>query len=247
MSRTPRPSSRCSTRWEARRPRFAHEALLVGNEGKLSKRLGSLGVDHFRETGIEPQALVALLARIGTSDPVEPFADPAPLIATFDFARFGRAPARFDEAELAQLNARDRPPARISGASPRGLPDGMTSDAWEAIRPNLSTVAEAADWWRWSRGRSIGRAVERGPRLSDPGGGHRRRDRLVGRSLARAHRRAQGSDRPQGQARCSCRCDSRSPAASMAPTWPLCCPLIGKDRALSRLQRPDRQPIYLRV
>lgn len=128
-------------------PRFAHEALLVGNEGKLSKRLGSLGVDHFRDAGIEPQALVALLARIGTSDPVEPFADPAPLIASFDFARFGRAPARFDEAELAQLNARIVHQLGFDAVA-AGLPDGMTSDAWEAIRPNLSTIAEAADWWR---------------------------------------------------------------------------------------------------
>ena len=34
-------------------PRFAHEALLVGSEGKLSKRLGSLGIDTLRETGVE--------------------------------------------------------------------------------------------------------------------------------------------------------------------------------------------------
>src|SRR3546814_20686205 len=28
------------------------------------------------------------------------------------------------------------------------LPSGVTVEAWEAIRPNLSTVAEAADWWQ---------------------------------------------------------------------------------------------------
>ena len=128
-------------------PAFAHEALLVGSEGKLSKRLGSLGVDHFREAGIEPQALIALLARIGTSDPVEPHVDPTPLIAGFDFARFGRAPARFDEAELAQLNARIVHQLGFDAVVTR-LPDGMTSAAWDAIRPNLSTVAEVADWWR---------------------------------------------------------------------------------------------------
>lgn len=128
-------------------PAFAHEALLVGSEGKLSKRLGSLGVDHFREVGIEPQALIALLARIGTSDPVEPHVDPAPLIAQFDFARFGRAPARFDESELAQLNARIIHQLGFDAVADR-LPDGMTSDAWDAIRPNLATVAEAADWWQ---------------------------------------------------------------------------------------------------
>src|SRR5687768_10807962 len=125
-------------------PAFAHEALLVGSEGKLSKRLGSLGADHFRESGIEPQALVALLARIGTSDPVEPFADPAPLIASFDFARFGRAPARFDEAELGLVNARIVHQLGFEAVAAR-LPDGMTPAAWEAIRPNLTSVAAAGD------------------------------------------------------------------------------------------------------
>ncbi|WP_336869289.1 glutamate--tRNA ligase [Sphingomonas sanguinis] len=128
-------------------PRFAHAALLTGNEGKLSKRLGSLGVDHFREIGIEPQAVRALLARIGTSDPVEPVADMAPLIAGFDFSRFGRAPARFDEAELAQLNARILHQTPFEAVADR-LPTGMGTAEWEAVRPNLNTVAEAADWWQ---------------------------------------------------------------------------------------------------
>ncbi|MDG2533687.1 glutamate--tRNA ligase [Sphingomonas sp. HITSZ_GF] len=128
-------------------PRFAHEALLTGAEGKLSKRLGSLGIAHFREAGIEPQALIALLARLGTSDPVEPFADPAPLIASFDFARFGRAPARFDEEELAQLNARIVHQLDYEAVQDR-LPAAMGAVGWNAIRPNLATVAEAADWWQ---------------------------------------------------------------------------------------------------
>ena len=114
-------------------PRFAHAALLTGHEGKLSKRLGSLGVDHFREIGIEPQAVRAL-ARIGTSDPVEPVADMAPLIAGFDFSRFGRAPARFDEAELAQLNARilhQTPYEAVAGR----LPTGMGAAEWGRCVP----------------------------------------------------------------------------------------------------------------
>jgi glutamyl-tRNA synthetase len=127
-------------------PAFAHEALLTGSEGKLSKRLGSLGVEHFREAGIEPQAIVALLARLGTSLPVEPVADPAPLIETFDFAKFGRAPARFDEVELAHLNARIVHQLPFTRVAPR-LPGRMDASGWNAIRPNLATVAEAADWW----------------------------------------------------------------------------------------------------
>ncbi|MEI5687683.1 glutamate--tRNA ligase [Sphingomonas kyungheensis] len=132
---------------DAAPPRFAHAALLTGAEGKLSKRLGSLGVDHFRAEGIEPQAVVALLARIGTSDPVEPVADPAPLIAAFDFARFGRAPARFDEGELAQLNARIVHHLPYAAVADR-LPTGVGEAEWQAVRPNLTRVAEAADWWQ---------------------------------------------------------------------------------------------------
>ncbi len=128
-------------------PAFAHEALLVGSEGKLSKRLGSLGIDHFRGAGIEPEAVVALLARLGTSDPVEPVTDRQTLIDTFDFARFGRAPARFDEAELAQLNTRivhQLPFERVAAT----LPADMEAAAWDAVRANLDRVGDAADWWQ---------------------------------------------------------------------------------------------------
>ncbi|HOA49534.1 MAG TPA: glutamate--tRNA ligase [Novosphingobium sp.] len=128
-------------------PRFAHEALLTGTEGKLSKRLGSLGMAALREEGIEPEAVIALLARLGTADPVDPALDAAALAEAFDLSRFGRAPARFDEAELHRVNAalvHRLPYARVA----RLLPEGMGETAWEAIRPNLAHIGEAADWWQ---------------------------------------------------------------------------------------------------
>jgi glutamyl-tRNA synthetase len=127
-------------------PRFAHEALLTGAEGKLSKRLGSLGVAHFREIGIEPAALVALLARLGTSDPVDPSLDAAALAAAFDVSHFGRAPARFDEVELERVNAAVVHALGYDAVADR-LPDGMDTAAWQVVRPNLTHVAQAADWW----------------------------------------------------------------------------------------------------
>lgn len=128
-------------------PAFAHEALLTGSEGKLSKRLGSLGVAHFRDIGLEAAAIASLLARLGSSQPIEPFADIQPLIDSFDFAHFGRAPARFDEAELATLNQKIVHLLPHEAVADR-LPDGMTAAAWDVIRPNLETVAQAADWWQ---------------------------------------------------------------------------------------------------
>ena len=140
-------------------PAFAHEALLVGSEGKLAKRLGSLGADAMREAGIEPIALVAKLARIGTSLPVEPVTEAGPLIAAFDLATFGRAPARFDMAELASLNARILHLLPFAAVKDR-LPAGMAEADWTAIRPNLRSVAEAADWWEILHGHVEGRAPE---------------------------------------------------------------------------------------
>jgi glutamyl-tRNA synthetase len=127
-------------------PAFAHEALLVGSEGKLSKRLGSLGLDSLREQGIEPIALVAKLARIGTSLPVEPVTEPGPLIESFDFSTFGRAPARFDLDELAGLNSKIVHQLPFAAVEDR-LPAGMNEADWLALRPNLKAVADAADWW----------------------------------------------------------------------------------------------------
>jgi glutamyl-tRNA synthetase len=131
----------------AQPPRFAHEALLTGTEGKLSKRLGSLGMAHLREAGIEPEALVALLARLGTSDPVDPALDAAALAASFNLSHFGRAPARFDEAELHRVNAALVHRLRFARVS-HLLPEGMGEAAWEAIRPNLEHIGDAAEWWQ---------------------------------------------------------------------------------------------------
>ena len=128
-------------------PRFAHEALLVGKEGKLSKRLGSLGCDAFRERDIEPEAVTALLARLGTSQPVEPIADRAELVETFDLSTFGRAPAKFDDTELDRLNAAIVHQMDYAQVTSR-LPEGMDEAGWHAVRPNLAHVGEAGDWWR---------------------------------------------------------------------------------------------------
>jgi glutamyl-tRNA synthetase len=128
-------------------PDFAHEALLVGKEGKLSKRLGSLGCDSFREKGIEPEALVALLARLGTSLPVEPIADRDMLLDTFDLSTFGRAPAKFDDAELERINTAIVHTMPFDEVQHR-LPAGMDEAGWHAVQPNVATISEVADWWR---------------------------------------------------------------------------------------------------
>ena len=126
-------------------PEFAHEALLVAAEGKLSKRLGSYGAQHLREEGVEPMALLSVLARIGTSQPVEPIAGLDDLAAGFDFGHFGRAPAHFDPHEVELVNARLLHNLDYAAVADR-LPAGATEEDWLLLRPNLDRLGDFDAW-----------------------------------------------------------------------------------------------------
>ena len=53
-------------------PSFAHHSLLTGPQGEaLSKRLGTLSLRDLRSKGVEPMALLSLMARLGSSQPVD--------------------------------------------------------------------------------------------------------------------------------------------------------------------------------
>ncbi|XBQ16025.1 MAG: glutamate--tRNA ligase [Oceanicaulis sp.] len=131
-------------------PRMGHFPLLVGPDGeKLSKRLGSLAIADLRTVeGFEPMAVLSLLAKIGTSDPVEIRDSVDALAAEFDFAKISRTPAKFDPADLARLNAR-----LVHGLSYEAVKDRLSELGadrgeafWTTVRPNLERVREVAEW-----------------------------------------------------------------------------------------------------
>jgi glutamyl-tRNA synthetase len=135
----------------AQPPHFAHEALLVAAEGKLSKRLGSYGAEQLRADGIEPLALLSLLARIGTSQPVEAITSLDELAADFDFATFGRAPAHFDPHEVKLVNSRLLHKLDFTVVADR-LPAGASEQDWLLLRGNLERLADFTDWLTVLRG-----------------------------------------------------------------------------------------------
>ena len=134
----------------ARAPEMGHVALLAGADGEgLSKRLGSLSIGQLRDEGMQPAAIASLLARIGTADPVVPQPALGDIVDGFDLSRFGRATAKFDPAELAQINARVIQQLDFAAVETDLVAAGVGGGApfWQAVRDNLGTVAEAADWW----------------------------------------------------------------------------------------------------
>ena len=132
-------------------PAMGHVALLAGADGEgLSKRLGSLSIGQLRGEGTEAASLASLLARIGTADPVVPQAAMQDITDGFDLSRFGRATAKFDPAELAQVNARIVQQLSFADVADRLASAGVDGGeaCWMSVRDNLSTVAEAGDWWQ---------------------------------------------------------------------------------------------------
>ena len=198
-------------------PHFAHEALLVAAEGKLSKRLGSTGIDALREAGIEPLALLSLLARLGTSQPVEARTSLAALAEGFDFRHLRPRPGALrpcrSRAAQRQIAPRDRlsppsptaspraparptgpPCAAISPTSARSPTGSPSSTATSPPPKSCQTTSRCSPRPRMSRPRSIGQAT---PGISSST-----------RSRPAAGARA---------APCSTPCGSRSPATTSGP------------------------------
>jgi glutamyl-tRNA synthetase len=135
----------------AQPPEMAHMPLLIGADGQgLSKRLGSLSAEQLRNEGYEPMALLSLLAKIGTSDPVEARESLQQLALEFSFSKMGRAPARFDENELNGLNAQIVHAMSFETVKPRlaklAYGDQATPEFWDAVKGNLQSVPDAALW-----------------------------------------------------------------------------------------------------
>lgn len=133
-------------------PLFAHNALLQMKDAKLSKRTGEGGtVVGLRKDGYEPMAVNSLLARLGTSDAIEAFADMNALIEQFDISKFGRAAANYDEGELERLNHIVLGMRHFKDVQKRlkelGL-DTIDEAFWNSIRANLTKLDDIKDWWQ---------------------------------------------------------------------------------------------------
>ena len=137
-------------------PRFAHHSLLTGPQGEaLSKRLGTLALRDLRKQGIAPQAILSLMARLGSSDPVELRAGIEEVVANFDLSKFGSAPTKFDAADLGPLTARHLATLSVGDVTDvltsAGVPEDLREAFWHVVRENINTLDEVAVWWAMFR------------------------------------------------------------------------------------------------
>ena len=133
-------------------PEFAHHSLLTGPGGEaLSKRLGTLALRDLRARGIEPMAVLSLMARIGSSDPVELRSTHDELIEGFDVSRFGAAPTKFDVEDLVPMSARVVQSLNVGDVdealAAAEIPSEHRAAYWAAVSGNVATRTEAGSWW----------------------------------------------------------------------------------------------------
>lgn len=124
-------------------PTFGHLPLITDAEGQgLSKRLGSASVEAFKEDGIEPLAIVAYLAALGTPDAPKVVTEVSQLAADYDIGRYGRATPKASMEEVLQLNTRiihALPFAVIAGKLP-----GWSEALWTALKDNVEQYEAAS-------------------------------------------------------------------------------------------------------
>lgn len=133
-------------------PAFAHHSLLTGPQGEsLSKRLGTLALRDLREQGVEPEALLSLMARLGSSQPVELRLTLDEIADGFDLSQFGSAPTKFDAEDLWPLTARKLHGLPLGAVADQiadlGVPADKAEIFWNVTRENITRRADLAHWW----------------------------------------------------------------------------------------------------
>lgn len=133
-------------------PAFAHHSLLTGAKGEeLSKRIGALSLKDLREAGVAPEALIALMARLGSGVPVG-LASLDELAEAFNLGQFGASPTKFDAEDLWPLTRERNQALPFAAVADRiaalGVPDDQAERFWRVASQNITRLDDLGDWWR---------------------------------------------------------------------------------------------------
>ena len=137
-------------------PRFAHHSLLTGPQGEeLSKRLGTLSLRDLREQGVAPEALLSLMARLGSNQPVALRLSLDELAEGFDLSQFGASPTKFDAEDLWPLTRERNQHLPFDAVADRiaamGVPAEVAPQFWAVARQNITRLDDLDGWWTLMR------------------------------------------------------------------------------------------------
>lgn len=142
-------------------PRYGHLPLILGpDRSKLSKRHGAVSVEHFREQGFLPEAMVNYMALLGWSPGEDEEILPRDeLVRRFELEHVSHHPSIFDVQKLEWMNGHYIREAGDDDLAARILPflaEGGIAAGVETVRlavphvkERMRTLREAADLLRF--------------------------------------------------------------------------------------------------
>ena len=123
--------------------KFAHLSLLVNKDGsQFSKRLGSTNLEDIRNQGVDPMAIMDLLATLGSSADTIPFSKIDDLIQYFDISKFSTNSPKFDIEDIMKLNRKILHSKDYKDISKFGI----SKEAFDVIKENVDSYKDFDIW-----------------------------------------------------------------------------------------------------
>lgn len=96
-------------------------------------------------------ALLSLMARLGSSKPVELAGSMEDLVAGFDVGSFGAAPTKFDAEDLFPLTRHLVQALPFAAVKDRvlalGVPEAEAEAFWAVAKGNITVLDDLGQWW----------------------------------------------------------------------------------------------------
>ncbi len=133
-------------------PEFAHVPLLSSIDGQdVSKRTSSsLSMVNLRNAGMEPQAIINVLASLGTSDNVNPEDSSEDLIRKFSFSKMSLSSPKFNVRDVELLTRKIVSEKTFDEIKPKiseNIAKNISEEFWETIKGNINTLKEVDFWY----------------------------------------------------------------------------------------------------
>lgn len=131
-------------------PEFGHVPLLSSIDGQdVSKRTSSpLSMVNLRNAGMEPKAIVNVLASLGTSNNVNPKNSLEDLVKEFSFEKMSLSSPKFNVKDVEILTKKiisektfDEVKSELKNF------ENISEDFWEMIKGNIETLKDVSFWY----------------------------------------------------------------------------------------------------
>jgi glutamyl-tRNA synthetase len=132
-------------------PSFAHIPLLSSANGEeLSKRIGSsLSISSMRDSGADPNAVLNILATLGTSNNASHRDRLDNLAESFSFEKISLAAPKFNLEDVMLLTRKiisEKTFSEVKDELQKLHLENISEQFWNTIRENLSSIGESVFW-----------------------------------------------------------------------------------------------------